>query len=845
MGCFLGFAGSLLSRSCRSKGHKVSPLRLQRRDLRVSGLAVRPVDRSQNFYTSGQSGRSLSQDAGNKCFPVSRRLVSGGRDLPTGPKFPGHSLLGNAEGGLRAQRGKIRLGSVPISSVPGVFARLGPPPGVSVGGSDRSATATHSSCSVVSGETLEVVVWPPGQHDSAGPRGSTAHSSPPVLCAGEMGHVHAGVYPGVSDSGCPGDPSMVAPYSEPHVRGSFLGPGSGDDDRHRRFVLRVGRSPGRPDGFWHLATTREVETHQLARTSGGLAHAAAFPAAAGGHSGGGTVGQYDDSVLYQQAGRNSLSVAVQTSPGLVGVVRRAPDRHIGGASCGGKQHPGRCAVEGQLLPYGVDPPQVDVRVPVAGLGASVCGHVRLGEECPTPGILLPGSGSPGQRVERADYELGHGSRLRVPSDRTDPAGSEETSQTSVGNDRPTGTNLAQPDLVQTDDQSPGRSAQGDSGSVEPPEELGDTRVLPGAGATEVDCVEALRRSILAQGFSEKVADTAAKGHSESTRRVYGARASHFARWCAARAVDPYTVPVTEVADFLTDLSKMPHKGKPMAHSTIVGYRTAIASIHSGFEGGVSVSSHPVLSALMKGIYVDRAQVRTLRPTSDLPKVLEHLSKSPFEPMAKASLRDLSIKTAFLVQLASGGRGSWMHACKVDEGHLRKETGGWRLLPALLLDKNQGPGFTPSSVFLSSLKDLSPDDRLHCPVRALNWYISRTKEVRGNERFLFISSKEPHNRAAQSTIAGWVREAINSAYRHLSSKERRALGIRAHDTRGVAASWALLAGVPIQEIMDAAAWKTPVTFARHYLKDLPNLKGRFGRAIISTAGSSGGAKTTTA
>ena len=143
---------------------------------------------------------------------------------------------------------------------------------------------------------------------------------------------------------------------------------------------------------------------------------------------------------------------------------------------------------------------------------------------------------------------------------------------------------------------------------------------------------------------------------------------------AAQAVDPYHAPVTEVADFLTDLAKMPHKGKPMAHSTIVDYLTAIASIHSGFEGGVSVSSHPVLSALLKGIYVDRAQIRTLRPTWDLPKVLEHLSKFPFEPLWKASLRNLSIKTAFLVQLASGGRGSWMHACKVDEGHLCKELG---------------------------------------------------------------------------------------------------------------------------------------------------------------------------
>ena len=58
-------------------------------------------------------------------------------------------------------------------------------------------------------------------------------------------------------------------------------------------------------------------------------------------------------------------------------------------------------------------------------------------------------------------------------------------------------------------------------------------------------------------------------------------------------------------------------------------------------------------------------------------------------------------------------------------------------------------------------------------------------------------------------------------------------------------WAQLAGVSITDIMDAAAWRTPVTSAKHYLKDLPNLKGRFGQAILTTAGSSGGAKTTTA
>ena len=310
-------------------------------------------------------------------------------------------------------------------------------------------------------------------------------------------------------------------------------------------------------------------------------------------------------------------------------------------------------------------------------------------------------------------------------------------------------------------------------------------------------------------------------------------------------MDPYSAPVTEIADFLSDLAKSTPRGKLMAHSTIVGYRTAIASVHSGFGGDLSVSSHPVLNALLRGIFVDRAQVRTLRPTWDLPRVLERLAKPPFEPLSAATLRDISIKTAFLHQLASGRRGSWIHACKVDPGHLRIEPGGVRLLPALVLDKNQSPGFTPGPVFLASLKDLSPEDEIHCPVRALNGYIDRTAGLRGSEKFLFVSTREPHARAAKSTIAGWVREAISGTYKYLSTSEREELGIRAHDTRGIAASWAQLAGVSITDIMDAAAWRTPVTFAKHYLKDLPNLKGRFGQAILTTAGSSGGAKTTTA
>ncbi len=51
-----------------------------------------------------------------------------------------------------------------------------------------------------------------------------------------------------------------------------------------------------------------------------------------------------------------------------------------------------------------------------------------------------------------------------------------------------------------------------------------------------------------------------------------------------------------------------------------------------------------------------------------------------------------------------------------------------------------------------------------------------------------------------------------------------LGVKAHSTRGMAASKAFLIGVPIQDICDAAWWSTPLTFVRFYDLDLQATPG---------------------
>ena len=480
-------------------------------------------------------------------------------------------------------------------------------------------------------------------------------------------------------------------------------------------------------------------------------------------------------------------------------------------------------------------PQDSGSAHIRALADSPCGSLRVREEPQTSSVLLSAPLSDVVRNKRSDAELGESVRVRVPADQPHPEGIEETEAAVVSPDPPSSPVLAQPAVVPSADQHADRPSASDHTQGQPPEELGHGDVLPQTGQNETGCMAAVRKSFVDRGFSQGVAETAARARRESTCRLYDSRLLHYRRWCVERGVGPAEAPVAEVAEFLNGLRTVKHKGKPLAPSTIAGYKSAIAAIHRGFPDGTTVSSNTDLSTLIKGLFVVSARPRTLNETWDLPTVLKYLAGPPFEPIHTAPLRSVAVKTAFLLQLASARRGSWVHSCRIDACHLRWENGGVRLLPSLLLDKNQSVSFTPSEVFLLSLKEFSPDDKVHCPVRALKWYLELTKPLRGDEKALFIRSREPYTKATKSTVAGWVKEAIAGAFSHLPKERRQRMGIRAHDTRGVATTWATMAGVPFEAIMDAAAWSRPQTFAQFYLKDLPATKGRFSRAVLVTAG----------
>ena len=214
--------------------------------------------------------------------------------------------------------------------------------------------------------------------------------------------------------------------------------------------------------------------------------------------------------------------------------------------------------------------------------------------------------------------------------------------------------------------------------------------------------------------------------------------------------------------------------------------------------------------LVRAMALKRPRLRTLVPSWDMKRVLEALAKPPFEPLGSCPMMELSIKTAFLLAAASARRRSALHALSLESGHFRWEPHGVRMVPDPgFLTKTQTVDFLPAPIFIASVRSVSSieEDKLWCPVRALKWYVNRTESLRGDCQSLFVTLRRPHNRASKDTISRWIVEAIVRAYPEgLPDRSPRA-----HDVRALSSSWALFKGVPLEEILQAAAWKTSNAF----------------------------------
>jgi hypothetical protein len=88
------------------------------------------------------------------------------------------------------------------------------------------------------------------------------------------------------------------------------------------------------------------------------------------------------------------------------------------------------------------------------------------------------------------------------------------------------------------------------------------------------------------------------------------------------------------------------------------------------------------------------------------------------------------------------------------------------------------------------------------------------------------------------IARWIRICIQIAY--VSLGKPLPTGLKAHQTRGVAASWAQFNGTSMLDICNTATWSDQCTFARHYQLNLAgqSASARFANNVLQTVLDSG-------
>ena len=159
-----------------------------------------------------------------------------------------------------------------------------------------------------------------------------------------------------------------------------------------------------------------------------------------------------------------------------------------------------------------------------------------------------------------------------------------------------------------------------------------------------------------------------------------------------------------------------------------------------------------------------------------------------------------------------------------------------ILPEFLA-KNQVPGSSSPSIRIPALtRILGPDDadRLLCPVRALKFYLDRTKVFRtqAHRRLLISYNVTYESDISLQTLSRWLREVIKQAYQSSDV----VITPRVHEIRAWSASLAFKHSVPLTSILEAAYWRSETTFVHFYLRDVRRLRqdGSFGVASAVVA-----------
>jgi hypothetical protein len=303
----------------------------------------------------------------------------------------------------------------------------------------------------------------------------------------------------------------------------------------------------------------------------------------------------------------------------------------------------------------------------------------------------------------------------------------------------------------------------------------------------------------------------------STLRLYQARWAKFNAYCVRKTLLLSEVSVPHIADFLVELFNA-----KSAHNTIKGYLTAILNTLNSDRVVKLDPVDPVFTDLFRSFRIARPLKHSIAPKWNMVLVFNALTKPPFEPLEKAQIKQLSMKTLFLILMASPKRRGHVHhldASNVSFARNDREV-AIGVLPEFV-SKRQADYKKPVQHTLVIPALSSASDRADlslCPVRAVRMYLEATKSYRRSRKRFFLPLAKEKEDFKADVLTHWIRHLIIHSYKNCTTEEATLHRVL-HETRGIATSWALLKNVPMDSLLSVAEWKNHNVFTNNYLRDM--------------------------
>ncbi|XP_068206329.1 uncharacterized protein [Palaemon carinicauda] len=447
-------------------------------------------------------------------------------------------------------------------------------------------------------------------------------------------------------------------------------------------------------------------------------------------------------------------------------------------------------------------------------GVSLPGPLCNQAERQTASVLLPSPGSSSNHGRRLSTSIGRPGCLRVPSVRApaaDPKQTKDLQRGSADSNHPlvAGKGVVPRPTIPSTGPAVAPSHQRRSSQAASFSEISRRARKPIPSRVEV-----IKRLLTREGFSTRAASQMTGCLRSSSRAIYQAKWLEFYKWCRKNDCKPIGASIPTIADYLVHI----RLDRNMSVPSIKGVRAALGQI--AWLKGIDLGGSRQLSLLIKSFEQSCPPHSLKAPEWDVLLVLDSLKKPPFEPLRQALDREFTLKTVFLLALASSKRVGELHRLATNVSH----SIGWKeailtFVPSFVAE-TQNPAVSDlrfSEVVIPAInKSDDSEDLQLCPVRGLRKYLASTSRLRPAMKNLFVFTGKVRKAISKNTISNWLKEVIQRVY--IAKGRPAPSSAKPHDIRSISTSMAFSKNISVAQVLKAVLWKRQNTFISHYLKD---------------------------